>query len=447
MTDKNLKVTSRSYLRLERGVSPDKMNITPQEGFLLSRITDDIQISDLLSMSPFDSTTTAVMIKKLISLGIIAAYNDDEPKQQTNYRDEPESVTPEAREKIEPPRGEEKAEREQPKVTGAGWDYKGFIFPLGELKQAPMLDDEIKRLTIYLDTNLDYITLYDILDIPFNASPKEIKDSYYKASKMFHPDMYFGKNIGPYKARMTRIYKKINEAIEILQDSAKRQEYDKKLVKLGIANPSQLADGKFSYRQDDHESDEERKRRLERRLRNSSGIMERLNRARELYEHALAQKKAGNLVDAYNTIKIAVTYDPKNETYRAFDEEISKTVMSKKAEEVLKMGEEAEKRQDPNYISIFEEAARKFTKDARIQFKYAQINLQVEDYRGALQFAEKAAKLAPQNVDILMFLGNIQEKFKKFNLALETYEKILKIDEKHKIAKKKVKDLKQVAAK
>ncbi len=65
--------------------------------------------------------------------------------------------------------------------------------------------------------NRDY---YDVLGVPRNASPDEIKKAYRKLARQYHPD------VNPNKAEAEEKFKEISEAYEVLMDAQKRQGYD-----------------------------------------------------------------------------------------------------------------------------------------------------------------------------------------------------------------------------
>ena len=61
--------------------------------------------------------------------------------------------------------------------------------------------------------------LYKILDVNYDATTEEIKLSYRKLVRLYHPDVT-GNDLGISK------FKEIQEAYEILTDSEKRKKYD-----------------------------------------------------------------------------------------------------------------------------------------------------------------------------------------------------------------------------
>jgi len=66
---------------------------------------------------------------------------------------------------------------------------------------------------------MDY---YGILEVTKDATEEEIKKSYRRLSKKYHPDA------NPGNAEAEKRFKDISEAYAVLGDKKKRQEYDKK---------------------------------------------------------------------------------------------------------------------------------------------------------------------------------------------------------------------------
>ena len=62
---------------------------------------------------------------------------------------------------------------------------------------------------------------YDVLGVPKNASPQEIKSAYYEKAKIYHPDIT--RSTG---ANDDKRFQEISEAYEVLGDSNKKAAYD-----------------------------------------------------------------------------------------------------------------------------------------------------------------------------------------------------------------------------
>lgn len=64
-------------------------------------------------------------------------------------------------------------------------------------------------------------TFYQLLEVPSNASMVNIKNNYLRLAKIYHPDVYKGKD----KDRFQRI----QEAYKVLIDKVKRVKYDEEI--------------------------------------------------------------------------------------------------------------------------------------------------------------------------------------------------------------------------
>ena len=68
---------------------------------------------------------------------------------------------------------------------------------------------------------MSFIDYYKILEVPKTASDKEIKKSYRKLARKYHPD------VNPNDDSAKKKFQQINEANEVLSDVKKRKKYDK----------------------------------------------------------------------------------------------------------------------------------------------------------------------------------------------------------------------------
>ena len=66
---------------------------------------------------------------------------------------------------------------------------------------------------------------FELLEITRTADKKEVKRAYFRMSKELHPDRFFGKSIGPYKERLSKIFQSIKAAYELLSDDDRRAAY------------------------------------------------------------------------------------------------------------------------------------------------------------------------------------------------------------------------------
>ena len=67
---------------------------------------------------------------------------------------------------------------------------------------------------------MDFVDYYKTLGVPKNASQEDIKKSYRKLARKFHPD------VNPNDKEAHKKFQQINEANEVLSDTEKRKKYD-----------------------------------------------------------------------------------------------------------------------------------------------------------------------------------------------------------------------------
>lgn len=95
-----------------------------------------------------------------------------------------------------------------------------------ELHEEVELDLEKKRRILDLFQRIDDLSYYELLGVPESSDKKQIKAAYYKLAPEFHPDSYFRKNLGSYKAKIEAIFTRLTLAHDVLTVKQRRAEYD-----------------------------------------------------------------------------------------------------------------------------------------------------------------------------------------------------------------------------
>jgi hypothetical protein len=178
------------------------LKLTAEEGFVLSRIDGRSTIGDICLLVPFDPEVTATILTQLTRVGAIEIPGNKIP----------ETLPTLPLEAPEPSRVEPLPKKETPVAKGpnvAGLDISV---------------DAAKRIDTYFAA-MQEMDAFELLEIGRTDDKKEIKRAYFKLSKELHPDRYFGKNIGPYKEKLSKIFQSIKVAYDLLIDDARRTAY------------------------------------------------------------------------------------------------------------------------------------------------------------------------------------------------------------------------------
>lgn len=78
-------------------------------------------------------------------------------------------------------------------------------------------------------------THYELLGIAADADRKAVRDAYFALSKRFHPDVYFKRELGPYRERIEGIFRGLTRAYDVLGNPKQRAAYDQLLKSEGVA--------------------------------------------------------------------------------------------------------------------------------------------------------------------------------------------------------------------
>ena len=63
---------------------------------------------------------------------------------------------------------------------------------------------------------------WTVLGLRPGATAEQVKLAYFDASRIFHPDRYYGKNLGSFRSRLDRIFQRLSEAHEALTEALRR---------------------------------------------------------------------------------------------------------------------------------------------------------------------------------------------------------------------------------
>jgi hypothetical protein len=190
-----------------------------REGFVLSRVDGHTSLQEIVLLVPFDEPTTMVILRKLWELGAIEvpgvarvilppAYDG------TSSANEFEKV-PVSGLRRRPPEVEALA----PPIT----------MPIQEKGADEGMSDATKKRIDEVFAALDTRNAFEMLEIERTADDRTVKRAYFKLSKEFHPDRYFGRDIGEYRERLSKIFQALKASFEVLSDKRRREAYEQSM--------------------------------------------------------------------------------------------------------------------------------------------------------------------------------------------------------------------------
>lgn len=88
------------------------------------------------------------------------------------------------------------------------------------------IDLDRRRYIVDVFARLETSSHYELLGLASDADKKAVKRAYFELVRTMHPDRYFGKRLGSYRAKMEAIFERMTESYEVLSDSERRAAYD-----------------------------------------------------------------------------------------------------------------------------------------------------------------------------------------------------------------------------
>jgi len=157
--------------------------MSPQEAFVHSCIDGVLNVEDIADLTVIEPALVSESIERLISSGLVEWVGA--------------------------------------KVSSAP--------PAAQLIEDVEIDDALKEKVVQTFKRADQLNHYELLGVAIDAERGEIRKAYFALSKTFHPDSYYGKRLGSFKAQMEVIFRKVTDAYEVVGRQQKREAYDRYL--------------------------------------------------------------------------------------------------------------------------------------------------------------------------------------------------------------------------
>jgi curved DNA-binding protein CbpA len=419
---------------LAPGCDPTRLPLSPAEGYLLSRIDGRTPWSVLREIGGLPPVEVDRCLQRWVQEGILVVAS------RPAGRGPAASASPAPSAQAAGPTG---SAASAPPAAAAGASVSATPPPLA-VDPGLALTVEAQERILAFETRLAH-PYHQILGVAANADVKTVKRAYFELSKEFHPDRYFRRDIGPYKARLERVFKKIVEAYELLSDPTTRAEIERARVE-EVAAPPAAAKSTPS----DVGAAEEVARVAQgkahlphlhaRRLR---ALAERRAKAKGFFEAGMSAFREGRWLEAAGSVRLAVAFDPANEAMKESFADVQRKAHEERAKQLMSEAEGAmQMKQYKDALPLYEEALFFRPHDAELSHKTARLAWLVgEDLKKAKEYAATAVELEPENGGYHRTLGQVYKAAGLVANARRELEAALRIDPKDAEAKDELRGL------
>jgi len=339
------------------------------------------------------------------------------------------------------------------------------------------LEPERKKEIIDLERALDGMDHFAVLGLRPGAPAAEVKQAYYNASRRFHPDRYFGKNLGSFRARMERIFRRLTDAHNVLTQQDKRDAYLKAHPALAtasaaatppapapapiptadptqelmpfsptprpfrLASPSQAPAPSTPPPVQDAESEARKAERQARLARHP--YMARNVRLSELVARGRAAVARGDWERAYQDFHQVQTLDPKNREVPPLLVEARRRHDEQRASTEVARGKELEQHgDDVGALAAYRLACSLDGQNAEAAFRAARLGLQQGQDVGEVRvLAQRAVDVQGGRIEHHLLLGRVLADSGAKKQAKRVYEDAAKLDPDNAEAKAALKKL------
>jgi curved DNA-binding protein CbpA len=435
--------------------------VTPEEGFMLSRISGLLSVEVLCLQSGLGRQKTIDLISSLRKKGLISFHD---------------------RECAAPEQGAE----------GAAGAVVASAFDLAELKKIMRNNlpkgDELLSLVEAIFENLEHLSYYDLLGIGKKAGEQEVKKAYLRATKTFHPDRFYRRADHEFRRKLQEIFKQANKGYRTLSDQEAKKAYD---ASLGIeeeveeevieaapmsartrAVKGESSPFKRAARQKPVEEKVRKAKKpepppapsgpklklgLKDGFRPVNPLLQKIEKikkenmgaqieqAEKFYRGAMVEKSRGNINAVKINLNLALQYAPGHKKYQQALEEVAKQEETIKGELEFKRGMEAQADRDLRAAAMhYKEALRCGYESGKLYHRLAELVMELDgNYERARALVLKALDLEPRIPDYHMTLARAYKGLDQKAAAIVQLEKVLQLDAKNKIAAKELKALKR----
>ena len=278
-----------------------------------------------------------------------------------------------------------------------------------EREQVDLTPDERTQI-ISAEKLVSSYTYWELLGVGEACDAAQLKQRWFAVSRLYHPDRFFGRQLGDYQERLDFIFQQVRAAYETLQDPSKKGEYLKThaaprtpeesvLTRCvdemrALSNqPNRVAENEKAYRLEARRQEIMSQRKRKKNIQNTED-----NQAigRKLYEEGLRELRSGDSEAAAKTFQMAVTYDPSIDEYKTLRDEVSRQAETDRARRLVARAD------DELDMGFAATAARRFAEASDLMptmgsyaVRASQAFMAAGDVEMAAEYADRAVAGSP----------------------------------------------------
>ena len=188
---------------------PLRNGLTTEEYFVWSRFDGATTLKELLLMTGFPVEHAVSMVRRLRGMGAIVLPGEN--PQTIAARAKPAGISPAPAPRPAPP-----PPAAPPPAAAAAATTPTLDDPTPEEKAALAETSELsvaeRALVLAMQRRLRQGDPWLLLGVPRGSDKRALKRSYFKLSKDFHPDRFYGKRLGSFAQRLSEVFEAIAHA-------------------------------------------------------------------------------------------------------------------------------------------------------------------------------------------------------------------------------------------
>jgi tetratricopeptide (TPR) repeat protein len=218
-----------------------KLTLSPEDGFVLSRVDGITSAREIVQMIPLPAERTQRSLLGLLSTGVIeflgvrpsrkkaraaAGERPPEAKSPAHPAPQPPSAAPTA-----PLRAPAPPRTPPPSPPPAPAPPPQPHPPAATPRPDPADEKAAERRREILEAwgGLKTRTHFEVLGLSRAVGEAEVKDAYFRLAKRFHPDVHHSASLGDLRDQLEAVFIRLGEAYDVLRDPRKRADYEERL--------------------------------------------------------------------------------------------------------------------------------------------------------------------------------------------------------------------------